>query len=148
MREIWRRLFLLAGVSLAVCMWLYADLSPRVTVEPVRFAKEQKNLTHFMGVASERRRYLASLPLETYIRKMLDGNEVEWNPKWKAFAVRVEGELKNPRLREEQKGWGSDPRLWFKLRAPPFRELAPRFISSPHHALYLSYKKNGKPSYL
>jgi hypothetical protein len=77
MTELWRRLILLAGVTLTVCMFLFADLSPRVSVESVDFKKEQKNQTRFMGFISEQRRYLASLSLKTYVQKMIEDREVE-----------------------------------------------------------------------
>ncbi len=148
MRELWRRLFLVAGVSIAVCAWFFVDLSPRVTVESVDFAKEQKQQTHFMGFVSETRRYLAALPLATYIQKIATDYEVEGSPYWKTFAARIDQSLENSKSDSGRKYAGSDPELWFKLRAPPFKKLAPQFISSPQHVLYLPYKKNGKPSYL
>ncbi len=148
MKEFWRRLFLVVGVSIAVCMWMFADLAPRVTVMSVDFAEEQKNQIRFMGYVSERYRYLASLPLETYVLKMVADSEIEAGPGWKAFAARMDKILENSKSDNGRIYAGSAPKLWFKLRAPPFNRLAPRFMQSHQHTLYLPYEKNGKTSYL
>ena len=53
MVELWRRLLLLIGVTVAVCMAMFADLAPRISIEQVDFASEQKNPGQ-MGMFSER----------------------------------------------------------------------------------------------
>jgi len=48
MAEVWRRLVLLSGITVSVCMIFYADFSSRVSFESVNFAKKQKNQTRFL----------------------------------------------------------------------------------------------------
>jgi len=149
MTELWRRLILVAGVTLTVCMFLFADLSPRVSVESVDFKKEQKHQLHFMGFISEHRRYLASLPLKSYIKKVVAEREIEKSAAMSAFAARVDAALNHPSKDAPwQNRLGSGPRLWFKLRSPPFRKLAQSLASSHQHILYLPYEKDGKRHYL
>lgn len=140
---------LVVGVTLTVCMYLVADLSPRVTVEAVNFAKEQKSQTRFMGFISERRRYLAALPLESYIQKIVSGKKLPESAKSAAFAARADAVLRNTGGGDPwRKSLGPGPRLWFKLRAPPVKNLSGRLASDPRRSLYLPYETGGKLRYL
>jgi len=130
-------------------MIMYADLSLRIAVEPVHFAREQKAQTHFMGFISEQQRYLASLPLDAYIRKVISGREIKGNAEATSFAARVDAILRHAdRDDPRQSQAGPGPKFWFKLRALPFRDFSRRFASTPQHTLYLPFEKNGKHFYL
>lgn len=73
--ELWRRVTLLSSCFAAVLVFLYADLSPVVIVQPVDFRDRQKHEGSYMGVRlmTERTERLAGLPLHDYVAEATKG---------------------------------------------------------------------------
>ncbi len=81
-----RRWILLAAVTAAVILGLYASLKPFLTIEPVDMAAEQKDESAW----TERGQYLAQLPLDEYIAEVTRGQRVEVSgPDWASFLAGV-----------------------------------------------------------
>lgn len=140
MAELWRRLLLLIGVTVAICMAMFADLAPRISVEQVDFASEQKNPGH-MGLFSEKKRYLASLPLEKYIQEVIKGREVQQTDgTQRAFAEQAGHILGNPTADSEwRERLGPGPTLWLKAGEFPPGSLIRQLGAAPGQSLFLSY---------
>ena len=149
MIELYRRIILIAGVTVAVCMAMFADLKPRIAVQQIDFALEQKD-PGFMKMLSEKNRYLATLPLDKYIQEVTKDRLLQpEDSAMQSFAEQANRVLAHP---HGDSGWqhqlGPGPTLWLKLNDIPLDSPRKRFSAETGKTLYLLDETQENTQYL
>jgi len=84
--EVLRRWVLLAAVSAALILGMYASLKPFLTIEPVDMAAAQKDESRW----TERGQYLAQLPLAEYVAEVSRGQRIDVSgPDWEKLLAGI-----------------------------------------------------------
>lgn len=93
--EIWRRVLLAVFLCGSVLLACYAPVSPLLSVSPVDFALEQKKAARgYMGISTEEKKRLASLPQDRYIEEVTRGRVVPAEgQQWESFYHSLAGAL-------------------------------------------------------
>jgi len=151
--ETWRRGILLACVCLALWAAKFAVLKPLITVQPVDFAKEQKDESKW----TEEGRRLSGLGLEDYItKKIKDIRAIVSGPEWERFFAGVQAASEGATTDREWSGRiQADERkyhfpiksLFFRPAETPLAEISGR-LHSEGDRVYITLKKDGKTIYL
>ena len=130
----------LLGIVSSICIFFYADLSPRLSFEKVNFQEEQKRHSSFINSLFKKDRYLATLPLKDYIKATVYGKIIEKDPSTVNLANQLLKVLDGHE--DNRTKWTLDPKkkiIWTKLNDSFLVKLANRLASSPDRLIYLPY---------
>ncbi|MCP3892056.1 MAG: hypothetical protein GY702_24780 [Desulfobulbaceae bacterium] len=149
MIELWRRIFLLLGLSISICMFFYADLSPRISFKIVDFAVHQKNITKF-GFSTEKKRYLTSLPISEYIKETISNSEYQPDDHDTITLLGdISSFLSNPDTDSEfERFRGSGPSLWLKPSTISASLIHNQLSQNSDGKLYYHSSNRGSSNYL
>lgn len=137
-----RRWILLAAVSAALVLALFASLKPFLTIEPVDMAAEQKDESGL----TERGQYLAQLPLDQYIAEVTRDQRIEVSgADWESFLAGVrQASTANPMPQE----WRSRVSMSEHDQAYYPRDVHFSIDEPPLAGLAHPWARNGQQAYL
>lgn len=133
MREVFRRMLLVAGVAGTLCLACWTSLTPLVVVEPVDMAQAQAQGKRFGILERETMGQLRTQPPDAYVARLTRDRAVAAKgPAWETFTKRVARYFADPatapdwQWRTTRFRYGGRPAdLWFRPDEGPLAELGP-----------------------
>ncbi len=154
----WRRIALLAGLSLAIWLFFHVSLEPLVTVQLADFARMQEGEGGFFGFSTEKQEYLKQLSLQEYIAEKTRDRTVsvsgeQWETFFREVAAASAGETSDAawtrRLSPEETRRHSTPYwIFFRTWEKPVAEISDRVTGQGPDSFFVRLDQKGQAHYL